>query len=66
MDNLKCIDCPECVGGIVEREIYDTEIMEYTDTFEDCDNCGGSGQIEAMPEEIRTSIPPLNSRGKFK
>lgn len=51
------VDCPECQGiGTVERERYvyasfDVDIGHIVEEVLDCDNCGGSGQIEYGHED---------------
>ncbi len=50
------IKCPECDGeGEVERDVWvrqsSTWHGDFDSVMEDCDNCGGVGQIEALEED---------------
>ena len=55
------INCPECDGkGEVERDVWvrqsSTWHGDFESVIEDCDNCGGVGQIEALEEDERKSL----------
>ena len=54
MSNI--INCPECDGkGEVERDVWvrqsSTWHGDFESVMEDCDNCCGVGQIEALEED---------------